>query len=36
VIQALLQNEGDDLPFEQGTPVTVALPPDALRILAST
>jgi ABC-type Fe3+/spermidine/putrescine transport system ATPase subunit len=36
VIQALLQNEGDDLPFEQGTPVTVALPPDALRILASS
>ncbi len=36
VVQALLQNEGDDPPFEQGTPVTVAMPPDALRVLASS
>src|SRR5262249_17951669 len=36
VVQALLQNEGDDPPFEQGTPVTVAMPPDALRVLTSS
>jgi spermidine/putrescine transport system ATP-binding protein len=36
VVQALLQNEGDDPPFEQGTPVTVAMPPEALRVLASS
>ena len=36
IVQALLQNEGDDLPYEQGTPVTVAMPPEALRVLASS
>jgi spermidine/putrescine transport system ATP-binding protein len=33
-IQVLVQNEGDDLPFRQGTAVTAHLPSDALRVLA--
>jgi spermidine/putrescine transport system ATP-binding protein len=32
-LQALLQNEGGTLPYEQGTAVSVHLPPDALRVL---
>jgi spermidine/putrescine transport system ATP-binding protein len=33
VVQALIQNQGEAPPFGQGTPVTVVLPPDALRVL---
>jgi hypothetical protein len=32
-LQALIQNEGESLPFEQGTPVSVHLPREALRVL---
>jgi spermidine/putrescine transport system ATP-binding protein len=32
-IQAWTQNEGEALPFESGTAVTVHLPPEALRVL---
>jgi spermidine/putrescine transport system ATP-binding protein len=32
-LQAWTQNQGGDPPWEQGTPVTVQLPADALRIL---
>jgi spermidine/putrescine transport system ATP-binding protein len=32
-LQALLQNEGDALPFQQGTAVSVHLPQEALRVL---
>jgi ABC-type sulfate/molybdate transport systems ATPase subunit len=32
-LQAWIQNQGESLPYEQGTPVTVYLPPDALRVL---
>jgi spermidine/putrescine transport system ATP-binding protein len=32
-LQALLQNEGGTLPYEQGTAVSVHLPADALRVL---
>jgi spermidine/putrescine transport system ATP-binding protein len=32
-LQAWIQNQGEGLPYEQGTPVTVYLPPDALRVL---
>jgi spermidine/putrescine transport system ATP-binding protein len=34
-LQALVQNKGASLPFEQGTPVQLHLPPDALRVLPS-
>src|SRR5215468_9470159 len=33
-LQAWMQNRGGDPPFQQGTPVSVHLPPDALRVLA--
>ena len=33
-IQALVQNAGEDIPHTQGTPVSVHLPADALRVLA--
>ena len=33
-IQALYQNQGAPPTFEQGTPVSVFLPADALRVLA--
>ena len=33
-IQVLVQNQGQPLPYEQGTPVSVFLPADALRVLA--
>jgi spermidine/putrescine transport system ATP-binding protein len=33
-LQAWVQNRGGDPPFQQGTPVSVHLPPDALRVLA--
>ncbi len=32
-LQAVLQNRGEALPFSQGTPVVVSMPPDALRVL---
>jgi spermidine/putrescine transport system ATP-binding protein len=32
-VQAWMQNRGGDPPFQQGTPVSVHLPPDALRVL---
>jgi spermidine/putrescine transport system ATP-binding protein len=32
-LQALIQNEGRSLPYAQGTPVSVHLPPAALRVL---
>jgi spermidine/putrescine transport system ATP-binding protein len=32
-IQVLVQNEGDDLPFRQGTAVAAHVPPHALRVL---
>jgi spermidine/putrescine transport system ATP-binding protein len=32
-IQAWSQNEGEELPFQSGTPVTVHFPPEALRVL---
>jgi spermidine/putrescine transport system ATP-binding protein len=32
-LQALVQNTGNPLPYEQGTPVQVYLPADALRVL---
>ena len=35
-IQALIQNQGDDVIYRQGTPVIVYLPSQALRILRST
>src|SRR5206468_9543787 len=33
LVQAMIPNRGDDVTYEQGTPVTVFLPPDALRVL---
>jgi spermidine/putrescine transport system ATP-binding protein len=33
-IQALMKNEGGELPYQQGTPVSVHLPPEALRVLS--
>ncbi|HEV8563588.1 MAG TPA: ABC transporter ATP-binding protein, partial [Actinomycetota bacterium] len=35
-IQAWVQNTGDGLPYESGTPVTVHLPRDALRVLGES
>jgi spermidine/putrescine transport system ATP-binding protein len=35
-VQVLLQNRGEALPYSQGTPVSVVLPPDALRVLTET
>ncbi len=35
-LQAWVQNEGEGLPYEQGTAVSVHLPPDALRLLVDT
>ena len=32
----MIQNQGDDLAYRQGTPVSVYLPSQALRILRST
>jgi hypothetical protein len=32
-LQALVTNTGRELPFEQGTPVQLHLPVDALRVL---
>ena len=33
LIQVLIQNQGDATPYHQGTPVSVTLPADALRVL---
>ncbi len=35
-IQVWVQNQGEGLPFEQGHPVSVHLPPDALRVLVDS
>ncbi|HXF37199.1 MAG TPA: ABC transporter ATP-binding protein [Actinomycetota bacterium] len=35
-LQAWVQNRGQDLPWQQGTPVSVHLPPEALRVLLAT
>ena len=32
-LQALIRNDGGALPYSQGTPVSVGLPADALRVL---
>ncbi len=32
-LQALVRNDGETLPFTQGTAVSVGLPPDAIRVL---
>jgi hypothetical protein len=32
-LQALVRNDGASLPFSQGTPVSIQLPADALRVL---
>ena len=34
-LQAMIPNQGGEVPFQQGTPVTVHLPADALRVLGS-
>jgi ABC-type Fe3+/spermidine/putrescine transport system ATPase subunit len=36
VIQVLIQNSGDDIPFTQGTPVQAHFPIEALRVLVDT
>ena len=35
-LQAMVANQGDAMPFRQGTPVTVHLPADALRVLSAS
>ena len=35
-VQAWIQNQGDDLPYQQGGSVAVHLPPDSLRVLIDT
>jgi spermidine/putrescine transport system ATP-binding protein len=35
LLQALVQNDGSPLPWSQGSPVSVALPSDALRVLST-
>jgi spermidine/putrescine transport system ATP-binding protein len=35
-LQALIQNDGDEPPYSQGTPVSVVLPADALRVLSGS
>jgi spermidine/putrescine transport system ATP-binding protein len=32
-LQAMVRNDGNELPYRQGTPVSIALPADALRVL---
>ena len=36
VVQALVQNTGQELHYSQGDPVRVNLPPEALRVLRDT
>ena len=33
LVQALMQNTGEEIPFRQGDAVTVYMPPEALRVL---
>ena len=35
-LQAWVQNTGEGLPYQQGHPVSVHMPPDALRVLVDT
>jgi spermidine/putrescine transport system ATP-binding protein len=35
LLQALVHNDGRPLPYSQGTPMNVYLPPDALRVLVA-
>jgi hypothetical protein len=35
-LQALVQNTGKGMPYEQGTPVQLHLPAEALRLLPAT
>ena len=35
-IQALMQNNGEDIPYREGTEVSVHLPATALRVLTDT
>ena len=35
LLQALVQNDGQPLRYSQGTPVSVQLPADALRVLVA-
>lgn len=35
-VQAWIQNQGEDLPYQQGGSVAVHLPPDSLRVLIDT
>jgi hypothetical protein len=34
VIKAVSANDGEELPYEQGSPVTLHLPEEAIRVLA--
>ena len=36
LVKAVMPNDGSPLAYEQGSPVTVHLPPDALRVLPPT
>jgi spermidine/putrescine transport system ATP-binding protein len=36
IVQVLVQNTGDNLPYKQGDPVRVHMPADALRVLTDT
>jgi ABC-type Fe3+/spermidine/putrescine transport system ATPase subunit len=35
-LQAWIQNAGEGMPYQQGSPISVHLPPDALRVLVDT
>jgi ABC-type Fe3+/spermidine/putrescine transport system ATPase subunit len=35
VVKAIAPNDGSPLPYEQGTPVSLRLPPDAVRVVAA-
>ena len=35
-IQALIQNQGEEIPYRQGDAVKVYMPADALRVLTDT
>ena len=34
LVKVVTPNDGSGMAFEQGTPVTLNLPPDAIRVLA--
>ncbi len=36
IVQVLIQNAGEEIPYKQGDPVTVYMPAEALRVLADT